>query len=271
MMKKAILYTAAFLSFSMVTLTMNANSSFADESVTGRGHIRFTEDSGSGGSEGIQDPENPSVIVDPGPSPSTSGKLRIDFVPQLNFSTNKITNEGIDYPVNAQLFHDETSARGNFVQVTDARDSAYGWTLQLRQETQFQNLEAENSQLLGSVLSFDKSWVNSTSDKDLAPLVSKEVIQLNNIGETYNLATAESGKGYGVWSISFGASAENPAGMTNTLTPKLDRTGEPMLDPTFGNKQVYENSALKLSIPKATKISSGTYTTVLTWVLAELP
>ncbi|MGG5342826.1 WxL domain-containing protein [Enterococcus sp. AZ192] len=270
-MKKVLFNTVIFLSFSTVFLAGNAQSSLADESGTGTGHIGFTSDSGGGDLEGIQDPENPSLIVDPGPSPSTKGKLRIDFVPQLNFSVNKITDKATSYPVNAQLFHDETTARGNFVQVTDVRDSAYGWTLQLRQETQFQNLEAANSELIGSVLSFDKSWANSTIDKDLAPLVSKEVIQLNNIGETYNLATAESGKGHGVWSISFGASAENPIGMTNTLTPKIDRTGQPMLDPTFGNKQVNENSALQLSIPKATKISSGTYTTVLTWVLAELP
>ncbi|OJG99293.1 hypothetical protein RV18_GL001361 [Enterococcus termitis] len=257
------------MTLGVMAVSVNPMTSLAEHSITGGGHIGFEgEDNGR---EGIQDPENPSNIVDPGSSPSTTGKLRIDFVPKLNFSLNKISKENAKYPVNAQLFHDATGARGNFVQVTDSRDSAYGWQLQLRQETQFQNPDTANSQLNGAVLSFDISWANSTEDKSLAPLVSKEVIQLNNIGETYNLANANSGKGNGTWSISFGASADNPMGLENTLNPKLNAAGEPMLDSNYENKQIHENSAIKLAVPGSTEKDPVPYSTVLTWVLAELP
>ncbi|MBP1046504.1 WxL domain-containing protein [Enterococcus sp. BWM-S5] len=221
----------------------------------------------------IRDPENPDVSVDPGESPSTSGPLRIDFVPQLNFHVNAISDKDVSLPVNAQLFLDgQTTARGNFVQVSDYRKAAKGWTLQLRQESQFSNFDTKNSVLNGAVLSFDKSWTNSVNKDTVAsPLVSKEIIRLEHVGETYNLATAESGGGTGTWSISFGASAENPAELISTLTPKADKEGEPVLDAVFNNQQVQENSAIRLSIPGKTEKDPVNYSTVLTWILAELP
>ncbi|MBL1224894.1 WxL domain-containing protein [Enterococcus sp. BWR-S5] len=221
----------------------------------------------------IRDPENPDVSVDPGESPSTSGPLRIDFVPQLNFHVNAISNKDVSYPVNAQLFLDgKTEARGNFVQISDYRKSAKGWTLQLRQESQFSNFDTKNSVLNGAVLSFDKSWTNSVNKDTIAsPLVSKEIIRLEHVGETYNLATAETGGGLGTWSISFGASAANPAELSSTLTPKNGKDGNPILDAVFNNQQVHENSAIRLSIPGKTEKDPVNYTTVLTWILAELP
>ncbi|WP_321384334.1 WxL domain-containing protein [uncultured Enterococcus sp.] len=269
-MKKFIFCLAALTVLSGISDSLfEENQVFAEASKQGSGHINFTGD--GNGNEGIRDPEYPDRIVDPGPSPSTTGDLRIDFVPQLNFSVNKITNKEMGYPVNAQLFHDETPARGNFIQVTDERTEAFGWRLELRQMNQFQNAAAANSQLTGAMLSFDKSWANSTTDLTHAPLVSKEVIEINNIGETYTLATAQSGNGLGTWSISFGASENNPLQLENTLSPRQNQKGEAMLDPTFADKQIYENSAITLNIPAARKINSGTYSTVLTWILSELP
>lgn len=221
----------------------------------------------------IRDPENPDVSVDPGDSPSTSGPLRIDFVPQLNFHVNAISDKDVSLPVNAQLFLDgQTSARGNFVQVSDYRKSAKGWTLQLRQESQFSNFDTKNNVLNGAVLSFDKSWTNSVNKDTVgSPLVSTEIIRLEHVGETYNLATAKPGDGSGTWSISFGASAENPADLVSTLTSKNDKDGKPVLDAAFNNQQVHENSAIRLSIPGKTEKDPVNYTTVLTWILAELP
>ncbi|OJG93507.1 hypothetical protein RV15_GL000109 [Enterococcus silesiacus] len=247
---------------------IDANSStvYADDRVQSGGHISFVGEY----DKGVRDPEYPNNIVDPGPSPSTKGPLRLDFVPQLNFHRNKIAGKDMVYPVNAQLFHDETDARGNFVQVSDNRGAALGWTLQLRQEAQFNNMES-NHQLKGAFLSLDKSWANSNQTQAKAPIVSKDVILMDHIGETYNLADAKSGAGEGSWLISFGASITNPNGDESTLTPKVDTENKPILDPAFENKQMVENNAITLSIPGATKKESGTYTTVLTWLLAELP
>lgn len=242
---------------------------FAEESLDGAGNIQFT---GNYESRGIKDPEHPDDIVDAGESPSTSGKLRIDFVPQFNFTgRNKISDKDMTYSVNAQLFHGATEARGNFIQISDYRGGAIGWTLQLKQETQFQNTKTSNNQLNGAVLSLDKSWTNSTVDNAYAPVVSGDIIRLENIGETYNLAEAKQGTGAGTWSISFGGSSDNPLGRENTLKPKVDADGKPMLDANFENKQMQENSAITLSIPGTTKKDPVPYTTVLTWTLAELP
>lgn len=265
--KKYSLITVA-VACCLPVFLLDSQVAHGEESKTGSGIITFY----GSPDEGIKDPENPDEIADPGPSPSTNGKLRIDFVPTLNFtSSNKISDKDSQYLVNAQLFLDETEARGNFIQITDERGGAQGWTLQLRQENQFENQSTTNSQLNGAVLSFDKSWTNSNRPELGAPLVSKEVIALDNIGSTYNLAEAKAGTGAGTWSISFGASDTNGQGQESTLAPKYDLEGNPFLDSTFNNKQVLENSAIKLSVPGATKKDPVAYSTVLTWLLAELP
>ncbi|MBO0439874.1 WxL domain-containing protein [Candidatus Enterococcus ikei] len=219
----------------------------------------------------VVDPENPDQTVDPGTSPKTDGNLRIDFVPQLHFGSNKISTEDKIYPVHGQLFHGDTEARGNFIQVSDFRPNAAGWTLQVRQETQFKNNNTLFNELDGAMLSFDKSWVNTTGDLNKAPEVSKEIIRIDNIGETYQLAKANNDHVKGTWSIIFGASDSNPSGKKSTLKPKVDSQGNPVLDPNFENKQIVENSAVTLSIPGVTKVDPVSYKTVLTWILAELP
>lgn len=267
-MKGTLIKTFGLLSLGSVLMFSQVNPVLAEEhSTVGDGHVQFEGE----GSQGIRDPENPGTVVDPGGTPSTSGALRIDFVPKFNFSMNKISNKDTSYPINAQLFHDGTAARGNYIQVTDVRGNSQGWTLQLRQETQFQNPDTPNRQLDGAYLSLDHSWVNSTQPDNLAPSVSKEVIHLDNIGATYNLAEATKGTGDGTWLISFGASSTNPKGIQSTLKPRVDEKNNPVLDSSFENQQVQENSGITLSIPGATKKDPVTYQTVLTWILAELP
>lgn len=268
-MKRSLIFTMAFLFTGSTAVFLAGEVEATEDNSTGSGHITFTGDYSD---VGIRDPENPSVEVDAGNSPSTQGKLRIDFVPQFQFtSMNKISDKDMTYSVNAQLFNDETGPRGNFIQVSDYRGAMLGWTLQLRQEMQFQNSQTANSQLDGAVLSLDYSWTNSTQDANLSPTISKEVIHLDNIGSTYNLAEAQSGTGAGTWSISFGGSEENSAGIANTLKPKVDPNGNAMLDASFENKQMHENSAITLSVPGGTKKDPVSYSTVLTWILAELP
>lgn len=218
----------------------------------------------------VQDPEDNKVIVNPGDSPRTEGDLRIDFVPYLSFSTAEIKNDLSVLPVNAQLFHDSTKARGNFIQVTDQRETPSGWTLQLRQETQFKQLMKEGAELKGATISFDHTWTNSTTNSQYSPEVSKEVIQMNHVGETYTMATAQAEHGMGTWSIIFGASNENTNGQQSTVFPRLDNAGKAIEDPVF-NKPSYVNNAVNLTIPKTSEKEAGTYSTVLTWIVAELP
>lgn len=218
----------------------------------------------------VMDPEHPEKPVDAGVSPNTDRLLRVDFVPQINFWEAEISDTDQTYYGNAQLFKDDTGARGNFIQVSDFRNDSPGWTLQLKQETQLQN-SANGQKLNGAVLSFDQSWANSINDPETAPKVSKEVIRLLNIGESYNLAEAKPNMGEGTWAIIFGASVTNDKKRADTLKPKLDEQNNPVVDPAFNNQPIYENQAISLFVPgKATK-KPGNYQTVLTWIISELP
>lgn len=268
MKKKArITFSIAIILLFFPVFTDNCPVFAESNSLGGTGKITIEE-----GETGIFDPENPEMIVDPGESPNTVGDLRIDYVPQLNFTgENKISTKDEVYQVNAQLFKDDTPARGNFIQISDYRSSAFGWTLQIKQEHQFRNTKTSNSQLSGAYLSLDQSWTNSLMDDKYAPVVSKEVVHLTNIGETYNLAEAKPGTGMGTWLISFGASEQNPKDRENTLLPRTDRQGKKMLDSNFNNQLMYENSALTLTVPGSIPKDSVNYSTVITWILSELP
>lgn len=268
-MKRQTLIFAVGMLFLAIIGTQNV--AFAEEnSVTGKGTIEYT---GEHPKEPV-DPENPVKPVDPGPTPSTDGDLRFDFAPTLNFGRSKITETDRNFYVNAQLFHDGPTARGNYLQLTDSRPESSGWILQVRQEYQFKNeviQDDKEKELRGAVLSFDKAWANSAYTQEKSPQLSKDIIQLNAPGTTFPVASADQGQGKGTWIISFGASAENHQEQQNTLFPKVDEKNQPILDENFENQQVYGNKAIFLSVPDAVKIHPVQYQTELTWILAELP
>ncbi|WP_430602832.1 hypothetical protein IGJ02_000142 [Enterococcus sp. DIV0724b] len=221
---------------------------------------------------GILDPENPNPnqVLEPEEAyGSTEGPLRIDFVPSINFSSNKIVTTDINYSADALLFKKILAPRGTFIQVSDYREEQTGWSLQVRQETQFTNQQKQS--LNGAILSFDKSWINTPNGISQHPAVSKEVIRLNNIGETYTLAKADKGAGGGTWSVIFGRSKDNAENETPTLSPRVDQNGLPIKESSKGNQPAYMNDAINLSIPGGTKKEPGTYSTVLTWIISELP
>ncbi|MFD2305179.1 WxL domain-containing protein [Enterococcus termitis] len=263
-MKKRLMLICSF-SLALFFLNESPLKVSADDEYSGTGNICF---------EGkpdrqIVDPEHPEVVADPGESPSTDRALRIDFVPKLIFQRAKISDQDQMYYVNAQLFKDSTGPRGNFIQVSDFREKNTGWLLQVKQNVQFKN--EHGKELKGAMLSLDQSWANSMMDQATAPVVSKEVIKLMNIGETYNLAEAKPDKGVGTWSIIFGASVNNSQKRTDTLKPKLDEKGLPVHDPIFNNQPIYENQAVSLFVPGKPSKQPGNYQTVLTWILSELP
>ncbi|MGX7202949.1 hypothetical protein BCR22_10815 [Enterococcus plantarum] len=268
-MKKKRLILAAFMLF-LATVGVMDFASAEEKTVTGHGTVEYT---GEHPKEPV-DPEKPVKPVDPGPGPSTDGDLRFDFAPTLNFGRSKITETDRNFYVNAQLFHDGTPARGNYLQITDSRAEASGWTLQVRQEYQFKNdviQDDAEKELKGAVLSFDKAWANSAYTQEKSPQLSKDIIQLNAPGTTFPVASADQGQGKGTWIISFGASAENNGDQANTMFPKVDEKNQPVLDENFENQQVQGNKAIFLSVPDAVKIHPVQYQTELTWILAELP
>ncbi|WP_170923045.1 hypothetical protein A5821_002837 [Enterococcus sp. 7F3_DIV0205] len=246
-------------------------TSYAESSdVTGTGNIEMT----GGIPKQPIDPENPEIPVDPGPSPSTDGPLRIDFVSSFHFGHNKIEEKNRQFYANAQLFHDGTTPRGSYIQITDERSDKKGWTLQVRQEYQFRNTiiqEKEAQELKGATLSLDHGWANSIYTWETPPIVTKDTIEISELAMTQNIAIAEIGSGKGQWTIEFGASETNKNQQKNTLFPKTTPSGDAIVDPEFENQPVYGNTAIFLSVPERTEIKPVQYETELTWILAALP
>lgn len=222
------------------------------------------------------DPENPGELADPGKSPSTEGDLRVDFVSTFNFGRAQLqqseSEDHLIFHALAQQFYSETGPRGSYIQITDQREKSTGWSLQVKQNYQFRNpviQEPGEQELHGAVLSLDKGWANSSGSSDV-PTVTRETIELQTIGAAYELATAVTGGGQGVWTISFGASENNKSNQSATLAPITDEEGNAITDETYG-KDAYSNSAITLTIPKTTKIHPVQYETELTWILSEVP
>lgn len=216
------------------------------------------------------DPEHPEVPVDPGDDyTKTTGLLRFDVIPRLNFGAQEISSKDQDYDVHAQLFKDDTEVRPNYIQITDNRRSMAGWVASVRQEMQFENKEIKNKLLKGAMLSFDKQWLNSTEPKELSPIVMKDAIKIEEVGATYPIAKAEKGKGSGTWVIPFGSTGKIE-GQEKTLTPLLNADGKPVTDTSFDDKPIYKNSGIQLFVPGAVQKDPVKYKTVLTWTLSEL-
>lgn len=259
-----------WLSLPLIILTLTSVEALAEDSateLTGNGEITFKV---SDFETPPVDPEDPEKQVDPGDEiTKTTGLLRFDVIPRLHFGAQEISDKDQVYDVNAQLFKDETPARPNYLQITDNRANFSGWEVSVRQETVFQNPSAQNSILKGSVLSLDKQWLNSTMPEEIQPTVMKDAIEIEEIGASYPIATAEKGKGAGTWVVVFGSTGE-VEGQSNTLTPLLNAESKPVTDASFNNKPIYKNSGIKLFVPGATEKDPVKYKTVLTWTVSEL-
>lgn len=247
----------------VISMTLASISSVAAKS---DGKV-VVEDSGS---SAIFDPEHPENSANPGDILSTTGSLRIDFVSPLNFGRANSGEKDRKYDSLAQLFIDETPARGYFIQVSDYRQTD-GWELQLTQKTQFRSTiiqDLENQELKGATLSFDKGWA-STNGNGTTPLVTRDAVVLSNLNTAYSIATAKQGEGKGAWAITFGSSEDNPQENKPTLSP-LSSSNKPVINEKY-NKQEYSNSAISLTVPDTTKIYPVEYTTKLEWTLVSGP
>lgn len=214
------------------------------------------------------DPENPPTDVDPNqPTKNPKGSLRLDFVSDLDFGRVKI---GQQRKVNAkaQFFKNGTEPRGSYIQLTDVRSESTGWTLMMEQKNQF--VTASGQELSGAILSFDNAWANAShKTEDITPQVTRETLSLVP-GESVIVAQAEKNKGWGVWTIEFGASQKNKNGQKETLYPLIDDNGQPIIN-TQWNQPDFENSAISLSIPDKTTILPKAYNTEIIWTIAKLP
>lgn len=220
-----------------------------------------------------ENPGNPGTPSNPDDNNySTNGSLRFDFISPLNFGANKITKTNRKYAALAQPFNGNVDARANYIQITNHQDSTAGWTLQVKQNRQFTSVIKDTrlaEELKGAVLSLDKGWANSMSDSR-PPVVTRETIAINEMGVTYEVASAKPNEARGTWVISFGASDKNTKNQSPTLSPAVDDHNNQLIDEKT-KKPLMRNSAVTLTVPDSTTIQPVSYETELTWVLGKLP
>jgi len=195
------------------------------------------------------DPENPDEVVDPfpNPEPGTNGPLSIDFASSFNFGTHEISNLNQTYYAIPQLIKIEDLSvidgyrfenRAKYIQVSDNRGTNAGWTLQVRQNGQFQNSSTQHDILHGAQITI--SDVNAISSANTLAPTTHEII-LDPFGSLSNVMSAKNGEGAMTWVARFGA-----------VTDEL-------------NKEV------ALFVPGSTPKDAVTYQTTLTWVLTDVP
>ncbi|PEF45193.1 cell surface protein [Bacillus cereus] len=205
------------------------------------------------------DPNNPVDPWDPTtpdhkPNPGTDGPLSLDYASSLDFGKNKITNKDEVYYANPQYLWNEdhsdfdaSTARPNYVQVSDKRGTNAGWSLTVKQEGQFKNETTQNKELTGSEMKFTQSTPVSNTENVTAPKATDFTLDPN--GAVSNVMAASKGAGAGTWVDRFGT-VEN-----------VEVDGE----------QVLKNKAITLSVPGKTAKDAVKYETTLTWTLTDVP
>lgn len=190
------------------------------------------------------DPTNPVTPVDPtdptGPKPGTAGPLSIDYASSLDFGTQKITSKDEVYKAKAQKYLDKDNNEKtgpNFVQVTDNRGTEAGWTLQMKQNSQFKTTDAE--ELTGAVITFKNGNVVTASDS--AKPTGQASIVADPSGALKNVMAAKDGQGAGTYLLDWGTDAATAA------------------------------ESIELSVPGSTTKYAKKYSTTFTWVLTDTP
>ncbi|EGO9937517.1 TPA: WxL domain-containing protein [Enterococcus faecium] len=204
------------------------------------------------------DPENPVFPWDPttpdhNPQPGTKGPLSLDYASSIDFGKNKISTKDQTYYAEAQYLwnaahteKDESSARPNYVQVTDKRGNNAGWSLTVKQEGQLSNSNTLNKELTGATISFKEGVADTVMEGVTAPETFDFVL---TPGQSMNVMNAKENAGMGTWVDRFGT-LEN-----------MDIEGETVL----------KDPAITLDVPGKTPKDAVQYSTKLTWVLADTP
>lgn len=204
------------------------------------------------------DPNNPVEPWDPTtpdhkPNPGTNGPLSIDFASSIDFGKNKITNKDELYYAEPQYLWNEdhsdfepSSAKPNYVQISDKRGTNGGWTLTVKQDAQFKNEATLNKELTGSQIKFTQGQAASNSTNIAEP---KTVDMTLVPGTTAKVMAADQGAGAGTW---------------------VDRFGT-LEDVEINGQTVKKNKAITLSVPGTTPKDAVKYETKLIWSLTDVP
>ncbi|WP_439443143.1 WxL domain-containing protein [Listeria aquatica] len=223
-------------------------NAFAEESVSDTGTKEYksnaiVEFEPSKDKTDPTDPNNPdgkpTGPIDPtdpkGPNPGTNGPLSIDYASSLDFGKQEITSIDKVYKAKAQAFSKRTDGP-NYVQVTDNRGIEAGWTLKVKQESQFKT--AGNKELTGATITFKNGVVNTVSESPKPSLYATSVTLTPEVETT--MMAAKDGEGAGTHVLAFGD----------------DSTAA---------------TSVELAVPGKTTKYVQKYSTQLTWTLSDVP
>lgn len=212
------------------------------------GVISFEEDDSETPPVDPENPEKPVEPIDPTDpekpiEPGTPGPLSIDFASHFNFGTHKISVKDETYFADEQGFKDGSTGP-NYVQVTDKRGTAAGWSLSVTQKDQF---KAGENELKGSELTLGDQGLNSVVADEYKPAIAS-ASQTLTPGSKVEVVNAAKNKGMGSWILYFGKA-------TTDATVSAD-----------GAKSV------SLFVPgSAIKLKDMEYKTELNWELSDVP
>lgn len=261
-MKKIVLSSVTLLTLSILGGTLTADAQKVAE-VTTKGKIEFQKDeNGDDGGKttdpGDKDKPGDGGEVDPGDEGggSSTGPLRFTYVPNLNFSTNKLNfGDQTFYPLFTEVTHSNgTKVQApNYFEVKDLRGGTDGWTVTLSNNGTLKATGADDVTVQFRVKDMS---INSNSGMtgDRVPTVHfSSTTDYTTIGSSATtLVTADKTKkqGYGSYSVLFG-----------DTTVKTTEADHGVAD---------RNPAIQLFIPKGQIIETGKeYTTDLVWTLND--
>lgn len=208
----------------------------------------------------VRQPVTPLPSTRDGPTVSsvsvgTGSGLTLDFVSAFTFETNKAGRENNLHHAHPQHLRDvrgQEIMTPNFVQVTDQRGTAEGWTLKLQKTTRFYD---ENRQPLRGAALFLKNAVVIGSNAANPPRAPSPLGLDKGTGPVEIIAQADVGSGTGTTTVRWG---------TDLVESALQS----------GNGEAstaYFNPDVQLFVPGGINRHSPTYQATLTWILSEIP
>lgn len=238
---------------------------------TTKGSISFQADDSNGGT--VTEPGDPGksepgteTPVDPGDpgengGGSTTGPLRLVYVPNIDFGSHKIkySQQGNTYYAKYQTVTEQgtntTHIRPSFFVVSDLRGGTDGWNVTLASDGKLTN-ESKPSDQLDIVLSLQNFFASNSEGFDVSNIqllpshqssASQPYLDLVANQATV-LASAPKGSGAGTTSVLMGTYANK---VTDSSTDPATET----------------NPAIKLFIPAGKVITQASYSTTLTWTI----
>lgn len=197
----------------------------------------------------VLDPSDPTPgeIFEPAPGTEDplddptmeAGPLSLDYVSSVSFGSNDILTETYTY---------ESETLRPFIQVTDARGTAAGWsvTAQLDSFTQTDEVSEETTETLeGSTLSFTNGEVVTPGSTSTAPVSEQEVTLEAGADSADLVMSAADGSGMGQW--------------LNRWFPT---------EASDSNNNV--NNNVTLEVPGGSA-QTGEHTATITWTLSDAP